>query len=96
MWLKDVNTRKILFAASAAPANYKLTEEQKEQIRKSFSSYELLGVRDKITMKLLSEEIGLEDKVFMQYDPSYLISNDKFHLPKRISRILEKQRKWKK
>lgn len=96
MWLKDVNTRKILFAASAAPANYKLTEEQKEQIRKSFSSYELLGVRDKITMKLLSEEIGLKDKVFMQYDPSYLIPNDKFHLPRRISRILEKQRKREK
>ena len=96
MWLKDVNTRKLLFAASAAPANYDISDSRKKELLKSFSTYELLGVRDRVTRRLLAEKMGLGEKVYMQYDPTYLIPEDCFHLPQRVIGKLEKERRGRK
>lgn len=96
MWLKDVNTRKVLFAASAAPANYDISEHRKKQLLESFSSFELLGVRDRVTQRLLTEEIGLGKKVYIQYDPTYLIPDECFKLSPRVVDILESKRKNRK
>lgn len=96
MWLTNINTNKILFAASAAPVNFELTEKQISDLKKSFNSYRLLGVRDEITRKLISERIGLGDKVYCQYDPTYLIPERTFSLPylirKRLERVHNKQK----
>lgn len=96
MWLKDVNTRKLLFAASAAPVNYDISDCRKKELLKSFSSFELVGVRDRVTRRLLAEKIGLGDKVYMQYDPTYLIPEDCFHLPQHVVDKLEKERRGRK
>ena len=96
MWLTNVNTAKMLFAASAAPANFELTEKQVCDLNKSFSSFKLLGVRDEVTRKLLSDQIGLGNKVYCQYDPTYLIPEMTFSLPyfmkKKLERVRTKQK----
>lgn len=96
MWLMNINTNKILFAASAAPANFTLTAKQRDDLNRSFESFKLLGVRDRVTEKLISEQIGLSDKVYRQYDPTYLIPEKEFSLPLHIriklGRIKNKQK----
>lgn len=96
MWLININTNKILFAASAAPVNFELTEKQINDLRKSFSSFSLLGVRDEVTRRFISCKIGLGDKVYCQYDPTYLIPERTFSLPyftrKRLERVHNKQK----
>lgn len=96
MWLTNIKTNKILFAASAAPVKFELTERQINDLKASFSSYNLLGVRDEVTRKLISERIGLGDKVYCQYDPTYLIPERTFSLPylirKRLERVHNKQK----
>ena len=93
MWLMGINANKIMFAASAAPANFKLSERQRYDLYTSLSTFKLLGVRDGITKKLV-DEIGLNDKVYIQYDPTYLIPKNKFVLPLYIKRILEQKHKY--
>ena len=96
MWLKNVTTRKLLFAASAAPADYDISESRKKQLQESFLTFELLGVRDRVTRRLLAEKVGLGEKVYMQYDPTYLIPKECFKMPQRIVGKLEKERKNRK
>ena len=96
MWLRGVNTQKILFAASAAPANFVLNEQQRKELHESFSSFSLLGVRDRVTEHLLRDEIGMGDKVYTQYDPTFLIPETEFSLPYLIRRKLERVRKRQK
>lgn len=81
MWLLGVKTNKVLFAASAAPANYDLTSEEVKMLREQFSTYKYLGVRDSVTYKLLHDRIGLGDEVYRMFDPTYLIPSTKFSLP---------------
>jgi len=81
MWLRGINTQKILFAASAAPANFVLNDQQRKDLHESFSTFKLLGVRDRVTEHLLRDEIGMGDKVYTQYDPTYLIPETEFALP---------------
>ena len=96
MWLRGIDTQKILFAASAAPVNYMLTEQQKTELKESFSTFGLLGVRDDVTKHLLADVVGLGDKVYTQYDPTYLIPESEFALPyfvrKKLERIGRKQK----
>ncbi len=89
MWLRGIDTQKILFAASAAPVNYELSDQQRNELHESFSSFKLLGVRDRVTEHLLRDEIGMGDKVYTQYDPTYLIPESEFSLPYHIRRKLE-------
>lgn len=93
MWLRSINTQKILFAASAAPANFVLNEQQKKDLHKSFSTFKLLGVRDQVTEHLLRDEIGMGDKIYTQYDPTYLIPESEFSLPFHVRKKLEHIRK---
>ena len=96
MWLRGIETQKILFAASAAPANFVLNEQQKKDLYKSFSTFKLLGVRDRVTEHLLRDEIGMGDKVYTQYDPTYLIPESEFSLPYFIKKKLQGVRKHQK
>lgn len=96
MWLRGIDTQKILFAASAAPANFELNEQQKKDLHVSFSTFKLLGVRDEVTEHLLRDDIGMGDKVYTQYDPTYLIPETEFSLPFLIRRKLENIRKRQK
>lgn len=96
MWLRGIETQKILFAASAAPANFVLNEQQKKDLYKSFSTFKLFGVRDRVTEHLLRDEIGMGDKVYTQYDPTYLIPESEFSLSYFIKKKLEGVRKYKK
>lgn len=96
MWLRGIETQKILFAASAAPANFSLTEQQRKELLDSFSSFKLLGVRDRVTLGLLRDKIGLGEKVYTQYDPTYLIPETEFSLPALTRKKLERIRKQKK
>lgn len=81
MWLLDIKTNKILFAASASPAKYNLTDEEVKMLHENFSNFHLLGVRDSVTYKLLSERIGLGENVYRQYDPTYLVPESCFSFP---------------
>ena len=96
MWLTNVNTNKILFAASAAPVNFELNDAQRECLYKSFGTFKLLGVRDRVTEHFLRDKIGLGDRVYIQYDPTYLIPESKFSLPSSIKKKLERIRKRQK
>lgn len=96
MWLRGINTQKMLFAASAAPANFTLSEQQRKELYESFSTFKFLGVRDRITLGLLRDEIGLGDRVYIQYDPTYLIPETEFSLPYLIRKKLEHIRKRQK
>ena len=96
MWLRGIDTQKILFAASAAPANFELNEQQKKDLHVSFSTFKLLGVRDEVTEHLLRDDIGMGDKVYTQYDPTYLIPETEFSLPFLTRRKLENIRKRQK
>lgn len=96
MWLHGVDTQKILFAASAAPANFTLNEQQRKELYESFSTFNFLGVRDRITLGLLRDVIGLGDRVYIQYDPTYLIPETEFSLPYLIRKKLEYVRKRQK
>lgn len=96
MWLRGIETQKILFAASAAPANFTLTEKQRKELFDSFSTFNLLGVRDRVTLGLLRDKIGLGEKVYTQYDPTYLIPESEFSFPSLIKKKLEGIRKQKK
>lgn len=81
MWLNDIHTCKILFAASAAPANFEMSATDEDVLNKSFATFKLLGVRDILTYRLLSEKLRLGEKVFVQSDPTYLIPDKYFTLP---------------
>lgn len=96
MWLLGVKTNKVLFAASAAPAKYDLTDEEVEMLRVHFGTYKLLGVRDSVTYKLLHDRIGLGDEVFRMFDPTYLIPSSAFHLPMLTKMKLDSIRKKQK
>lgn len=96
MWLRGINTQKMLFAASAAPAKFTLNEQQCKELYDSFSTFKFLGVRDRITLGLLRDEIGLGDRVYIQYDPTYLIPETVFFLPYAIRKKLEHIRKRQK
>ncbi len=54
MWLNGVDTKKILFSASAAPANFSISELEKMQLSETLNSFAYLGVRDSITIDLLA------------------------------------------
>lgn len=84
------------FAASAAPANFVLNEQQKKDLYKSFSTFKLFGVRDRVTEHLLRDEIGMGDQVYTLYDPTYLIPESEFSLPYFIRKKLEGVRKHQK
>lgn len=96
MWLLGIDTNKVLFAASAAPANYDLTSEEQEMLYDSFSSFKMLGVRDNVTFKLLSAKIGLGNAVNIMFDPTFLIPSTEFSLPSLYRHKLERIRKYKK
>lgn len=96
MWLLGINTNKVLFAASASPAKFSLTADEKRMLNESFSSFKYLGVRDSVTEKLLSEKIGLGDKVIRQFDPTYLIPDSHFKLPFLLKHKLQSIRREKK
>lgn len=96
MWLKGIDTNKVLFAASAAPANFTLTAQQRDDLKRSFESFKLLGVRDRVTRKLIAEQIGLGDRVYRQYDPTYLIPESEFDLSLHIRKKIERIRKGQK
>lgn len=98
MWLKDIKTKKILFAASAAPGKFieKLTTEQLTTLKKEMDNFTLLGVRDSLTLNFFSQDLALNEKPYLQYDPTYLIPSEKFSLPYRIKRKLAKIKQNKK
>lgn len=81
MWLLNINTNKILFAASASPAKYEITESEKKMLHDSFSTFKALGVRDSVTYSLLSQKLELGDKVYRQFDPTYLIPESHLSFP---------------
>ena len=96
MWLVGIDTNKVLFAASAAPANLTLTEKQRDDLKRSFESFRLLGVRDRATIELIARQIGLGTRVYPQYDPTYLIPESEFCLPLHIRTKVERIRKRQK
>lgn len=96
IWLRGINTQKMLFAASAAPVNFTLNEQQCKELYESFLTFKFLGVRDRITLGLLRDKIGLGDRVYIQYDPTYLIPETEFSLPYLIRKKLEYIRKRQK
>ena len=96
MWLMGIDTNKVLFAASAAPANFTLTAKQRDDLKRSFKCFKLLGVRDKVTQKLIAEQIGMGDRVYRQYDPTFLIPESEFGLTLHIRMKLERTRKKQK
>ena len=88
MWLLGVDTCKALFAASAAPANYTLSQSDVNVLKTSFSDFKLISVRDSVTFDLLSKKVGLGDRVVNLFDPTYLIPSSEFHIPYWIGRKL--------
>jgi len=96
MWLLGVNTCKLLFAASASPAKFSFTDDEKKMLNENFSSFKYLGVRDAVTEKLLSEKVGLGDRVIRQFDPTYLIPDSHFKLPILLKHKLESIKKGEK
>lgn len=96
MWLLGIDTNIVLFAASASPAIFSLTDDENKILNERFSSFKYLGVRDSVTEKLLSEKIGLGDKVIRQFDPTYLIPDSHFKLPFILKQKLESIRNEKK
>jgi hypothetical protein len=96
MWLLGIDTNKVLFAASAAPAKFCLNEEEIKKVNDSFATFKYLGVRDSVTERLLSEKIGLNDRVNRQFDPTYLIPDSHFNLPFLIKRKLKSIRRNRK
>ena len=96
MWLLNINTNKILFAASASPAKYEITESEKKMLHDSFSTFKALGVRDSVTYSLLSQKLELGDKVYRQFDPTYLIPESHLSFPLYLRFIVNYIKKNKK
>lgn len=96
MWLLGVNANKVLFAASAAPANYEISQIDAKLLLESFSSFKLLSVRDNVTFNLLNEKIGLRGNVLQVFDPTYFIPTVEFQFPYLLAcrlKIVAKRKK---
>ncbi len=97
MWLNNINTQKVFFAASAAPANFVIPDKYKYDLAQSFEKSIHLGVRDKVTKNMLIEQLGIpENKIQLQPDPTYLIPNSLLKLSVIYKYKLEKIKKKQK
>ena len=76
-WLKDVNAKKVLIAASAKNVVFeKLTEKQQTDLKIAASQFSHIGVRDRVT-KTLFEHL-VENKNLIEYipDPTFTYNID--------------------
>ena len=76
-WLKDVNAKKVLIAASAKNVVFeKLTEKQQADLKIAASQFSHIGVRDRVT-KTLFEHL-VENKNLIEYipDPTFTYNID--------------------
>lgn len=97
MWLNKINTKKVFFAASAAPANFTIPDKYKYSLIKTFEESIHLGVRDAVTQNMLVTQLGIkENKIQLQPDPTYLIPNSLLEITSIYKRKLEKIRKKRK
>lgn len=75
-WLKDINTKKYLIAASSKNVEFNsLSEKQKKDMQKAISQFSGIGVRDRATKDLFSNFI---DDKYINYvaDPTFTLSID--------------------
>lgn len=87
-WLSpEIKCRKVLAAASAAQLEIsQLTEDQKEYIRKVVSEFELLGVRDKPTYRLIQNLGVTDERLQIVPDPTFSYSIDYAYADQLIKR----------
>lgn len=81
MWLLGIQAKKILFAASAAPAGFDSSIQENNVLKKNFDTFLFLGVRDSITKKIFAERFTSPKNVIEMFDPTFLIPEDKFKRP---------------
>ncbi len=71
-WLKDVNAKKILIAASAKNVVFeKLTEKQQTDLKIAAGQFAYVGVRDRVTMALFERLLGNDKKIEYIPDPTF-------------------------
>ncbi len=71
-WLKDVNAKKILIAASAKNVVFdKLSEKQKADLKIAAGQFAYVGVRDRVTMALFERLLGDDKKIEYIPDPTF-------------------------
>lgn len=76
-WLKDVNAKKILIAASAKNVVFeKLTEKQQTDLKIAAGQFAYVGVRDRVTMALFERLLGNDKKIEYIPDPTFTYNID--------------------
>ncbi|MBO5632225.1 MAG: polysaccharide pyruvyl transferase family protein [Aeriscardovia sp.] len=76
-WLKDVNAKKVLIAASAKNVVFeKLTEKQQADLKIAASQFSHIGIRDRVTKSLFERLV--ENKNLIEYipDPTFTYNID--------------------
>lgn len=76
-WLKDVNAKKILIAASAKNVVFdKLSEKQQTDLKIAAGQFAYVGVRDRVTMALFERLLGDDKKIEYIPDPTFTYNID--------------------
>lgn len=96
--MKPMSTKKLSYAASCNGINYEnITEEKLKILKKSFSQFDYLGVRDTLTEKLVERALG-SGNTNHNCDPTLLLDFDKDGLGdkfvKKLVAKLQKKYKW--
>lgn len=85
-WLTNVETKKILIAASAKSTEYeKLFALQKEEMKTAVAQFSYMGVRDRATLKLLSHFVE-ENRVEYVPDPTFTMKIEYSHTEKYLKK----------
>lgn len=90
-WLPfpNLKAKKIFFAASASPANFSLTAQQKEILTSSISNLKYIGIRDNLTTNYLTNQLNINvASINKQPDPTFYLDVNTFTLPKRYAKRL--------
>lgn len=90
-WLPfpNLKAKKIFFAASASPANFSLTAQQKEILISSVSNLKYIGIRDNLTINYLTNHLNINAaSINKQPDPTFYLDVNTFTLPKRYAKQL--------
>ncbi len=74
-------TKHIMFAASASPANYSNDIDVLNKLAECVKRFSFLGLRDNLTINLFKEKLGVDSqKIIKQPDPTYLLDVEKFEM----------------
>lgn len=90
-WLPfpNLKAKKIFFAASASPANFSLTPQQKEILSSSLANLKYIGIRDNLTINFLTKKLNIDlTKIHKQPDPTFYLDVNTFSLPQAYTKKL--------